>query len=648
VGTPREAPRAEMPTTCGTVTLGSWPNNSIGEDTAVEIRFGFELDTVPAVVAQLSAIDAASPNSKCVEVWTSDVSRNGFRLHARTWDDATTYGITATWVATTEHALVQVGTLPLDGFVDSPGAGAEALAADFPRPFACTPDVVFGLSALHVGANGPVHFLLDSMAPRPRTWGLRRSEPMPEVVRRASVSWIASASPADLQSGMAELGSHEAPVHGGDAREEDVRFGKTFDGVPSVTVAIAGLDADGARPTRLRAWAEDVTQDGFKLKVCTWEDSVTFRVRISWVATPMAPCATTVAIPPHQPPARYIVDGPPLGHGFCAVTHRARNRDDGMIYAVKTSRYPFGQNQRALTQELHNLRRLPLHCNLLQFHESILEADRLHIVTDFVDAMRFADILPAPCGPYKQRHAATTLLKWGAQLFDGLGALHSVGLVHRDLHCENVLVERAPDGTPSEGMRAVRIIDFGAAGSYGLSTSALAVAATAPRLMSQVAGWPQYFSPERRIGAPFDDRDDVWAAGCHLMELASGRSIRKLEGCGADGIEFSTTPGAAADVLRHCPDSRCRELAGFALAECRDLRPRAVAVRDHARRLLGAVAGSKRGRSGRSGAAGGMSAVTNCSPTASSARSPASGCKRLRLQVAQRFASMMPRRGATP
>jgi len=152
-------------------------------------------------------------------------------------------------------------------------------------------------------------------------------------------------------------------------------------------------------------------------------------------------------------------------------------------------------------------------------------------------------------------------------------------LVHRDLHSDNVLVEKAPDGSPSDAPTSVRIIDFGAAGLYGESMK--------PRLMSREAGWLQYFSPERRLGQPFDDRDDVWAAGCHLTELSSGTRVMQRNDCGPGGVDFSTSPAAVRLATSACTDSRCRQLSEYVLTFNRDLRPRATDAKELTRRLLG-------------------------------------------------------------
>lgn len=573
-----------MPTICGTVAIGSWPNHSIGEDTAAEVKFGIEFYVLPVVSVQLSAIDAASPNSKRIELWTSDENCSGFRIHARTWDDAITYSLKASWVATSEFALVQLGTLTL------PKRGSDAspdVLTDFkfPRSFGCSPDVVFGLSSISIPGCSPICAWPEKVDTHAGGFGLKCTGADPSsVVDSASMSWVATASPAVLQAGCVDVGSPGGPIKDGVDNFLDVSFDRAFHGIPSVVVAICGVESDARAHTRIDTWTDQVTQNGFRLHTRSWEDSIIIRARITWMATPIASKATSSNIPPHQPPANFVVDGPPLGQGWCAVTHRARHVIDGNVYAVKTSRYPFKLHEQALRQELQNLTRLPLHFNLLRYHESIMQGGRLHIVMEYLDAFSIAQLVPPPDGTILAARKKSVVLRWISQILDGLAHLHGVGLVHRDLHGENILVEKAADGCPSQGPRAIRIIDFGAAGSYSEPL--------APRLMSHEAGCPQYFSPERRRGEAFDDSDDVWATGCHLVELASGIVIRKREGCGDEGSDFATAARVVQQAVRDCDNGGCeggrwcRELAEAILVDRIDLRPRAARARELTQKAL--------------------------------------------------------------
>ena len=84
--------------------------------------------------------------------------------------------------------------------------------------------------------------------------------------------------------------------------------------------------------------------------------------------------------------------------------------------------------------------------------------------------------------------------------------LHEQGLVHRDLKPANILVDR--DLEP-------KLLDFGLA----LDLSREEHRAT----LHQVAGTPEYLSPEQAAGRPLDARSDVFSLGAILYELLTGR-----------------------------------------------------------------------------------------------------------------------------
>lgn len=580
-----------MPTICGTVQLGSWPSSPVGEDTAVEIKFGsgVTFDAVPRILAQVAAIDAQSGTGKGTRVgtWASDASVDGFRLHARSWADSVTHMLKVSWVATTDFDQVQLGSEDIGGWPDGRVPVAETRRIEFPRAFPCAPDVAVSLASLDAQGDRNIRLWSESVETGSRGFSLRCGSWGDSVTWGATASWIACASPGILQAGSMEIdGWPSAPLRRGEGfsleRTMEVRFGRAFDAAPTVALALAGIDADRCAPTRIDTWADEVRCDGFRLHIRSWEDSVTWRVRCSWVAVPSssgggsaassASAAPTVtALPSHLPPSDYVVQGKPLGQGWWGVTHCTRHIADGRKYAVKTCKHSFQQNAKYLRQELENLVALPAHDNLLRYHACIVHMDRLHIITEYLDAFTLAVLLPGPDGAFPRKHATAAVLRWMAQLFDGLAALHKVGIVHRDLHGDNVLVERDVDGSPSQGPRAVRIIDFGVAKVYGEMK---------PRPMSGTAGCWQYFSPERRRGDDFDDRDDVWAAGCHLTELATGRAIRKRRGCGADGVDFATNRAHVASAVGDCGNSRCRQLAEAVLVMERSKRPCAAAIRE--------------------------------------------------------------------
>jgi Tol biopolymer transport system component len=144
----------------------------------------------------------------------------------------------------------------------------------------------------------------------------------------------------------------------------------------------------------------------------------------------------------------------------------------------------------------------------------------------------------------------------------GLEAAHARGIVHRDLKPANVML-----GSTGE----VKILDFGLAKavvageeasrfSADLTASPTVVAATAAGV---IMGTAPYMSPEQARGRPVDRRTDLWALGCVLYEMLTGK--RAFEGETATDVIASvvqrepdwdalpaTTPGALRRVLAQC------------------------------------------------------------------------------------------------
>ena len=126
------------------------------------------------------------------------------------------------------------------------------------------------------------------------------------------------------------------------------------------------------------------------------------------------------------------------------------------------------------------------------------------------------------------------------QIADALEAAHELGVVHRDLKPSNIKVR--PDGT-------VKVLDFGLAKALDLSAGSGAVhglsqspTITSPAMTRAgvVLGTAAYMSPEQARGRQADRRSDVWAFGCVLFEMLTGR--RAFE-----GEEVSDTMAAVLD-----------------------------------------------------------------------------------------------------
>ena len=113
------------------------------------------------------------------------------------------------------------------------------------------------------------------------------------------------------------------------------------------------------------------------------------------------------------------------------------------------------------------------------------------------------------------------------QIAEAVEAAHEQGIIHRDLKPANVKVR--PDGI-------VKVLDFGLAKalepvSAGSTDATTSPTITSPAMMTRmgvILGTAAYMSPEQAKGHAADKRSDVWAFGCVLFEMVTGR--RAFEG----------------------------------------------------------------------------------------------------------------------
>ena len=152
------------------------------------------------------------------------------------------------------------------------------------------------------------------------------------------------------------------------------------------------------------------------------------------------------------------------------------------------------------------------------------------LVLELVEGETLAERLARGPVPFKEA------LTWARQIADALDAAHEKGIVHRDLKPANIKI------TPQA---MVKVLDFGLARTFGADADAGAtVSLSITQEAGVIIGTAAYMSPEQARGQVVDKRADVWAFGCVLYELLTGR----LAFAGA------TVPDTLSAVLHREPD----------------------------------------------------------------------------------------------
>ena len=209
-----------------------------------------------------------------------------------------------------------------------------------------------------------------------------------------------------------------------------------------------------------------------------------------------------------------------LGSGGMGVVYRARDRILGREVALKLVRPEHAEDAQARQRLLREARAAavlshPGIATVFEAGEAPAEGGgepQLFIAQELVPGEPLSERLRR--GPLPLAEA----LRLGLQLAEALAEAHDRGIVHRDVKPSNLML--TPEGR-------LKVLDFGLARGRAwateLPTSELEAETwtrTAPGL---IVGTPAYMAPEQIAGDALEATADVYAAGCVLYELLTGR-----------------------------------------------------------------------------------------------------------------------------
>jgi eukaryotic-like serine/threonine-protein kinase len=227
-----------------------------------------------------------------------------------------------------------------------------------------------------------------------------------------------------------------------------------------------------------------------------------------------------------------------IGAGGMGEVYQATDTNLGREVAIKVLPDAFAQDADRLARFEREAKVLASlsHPNIATVHGLEKRDGTIALVMELVEGPTLADRIAREPIP------ANEALPIAKQVAEALEAAHEQGIIHRDLKPANIKVR--PDG-------AVKVLDFGLAKALDPVVEMTPALSQSPTVNSPalthagvILGTAAYMSPEQARGENVDKRADVWAFGCVLFEMLTGR--RAFDG--------DTVSDTLAAVLRAEPE----------------------------------------------------------------------------------------------
>jgi Tol biopolymer transport system component len=204
-----------------------------------------------------------------------------------------------------------------------------------------------------------------------------------------------------------------------------------------------------------------------------------------------------------------------LGKGGMGEVYRARDSKLKRDVAIKVLPEEFSRDPERLgrfQREAETLASLN-HSNIAGIHELAEDAGTRFLVLELVEGETLAERIARGALPFDES------LDIAKQIAEALEAAHEQGIVHRDLKPANVKI--TPGGR-------VKVLDFGLAKMRDPIGGAASATSNSPTTMGGsipgvILGTAAYMAPEQARGRPVDRRADIFAYGCVLYEMLTGR-----------------------------------------------------------------------------------------------------------------------------
>ena len=206
-----------------------------------------------------------------------------------------------------------------------------------------------------------------------------------------------------------------------------------------------------------------------------------------------------------------------LGEGGMGEVYRATDSKLNRDVALKVLPEAFAADQERMarfSREAQVLASLN-HPNIATIYGLEDSDDKHALVLELVEGETLAERIQKGAIPLEES------LKIALQVAEGLEAAHDSGIIHRDLKPANVKI--TPEGK-------VKVLDFGLAKALADEVPAADLTHSPTRTdqmtnVGVIMGTAGYMSPEQARGQVVDKRTDIWAFGCVLYEMLTGKQV---------------------------------------------------------------------------------------------------------------------------
>jgi len=210
---------------------------------------------------------------------------------------------------------------------------------------------------------------------------------------------------------------------------------------------------------------------------------------------------------------RYRIDAP-LGAGAMGTVYRGVQISVGREVAIKLVNPQWVRNQEVVRRFVREavLTSQLVHPNAVSVLDFGQTRDGVYyLVMELLSGRTLEDILRV-----ERRLSPDRVVRIGSQICSALTSAHHLSILHRDLKPANIIMVNSLATTDH-----VKVVDFGIAKCLTLDPSGRNTDITR---VGALLGTPAYMPPEVLMGAPSDQRSDLYSLGCILYELATGRT----------------------------------------------------------------------------------------------------------------------------